>query len=262
MSTQTLSRADDRRASRRRTLGLARTNALLLVRNRLTLVYALVLPLLPMAVLLSAGGSPDREAGTALVVSVLSLAWLFPVYYTLLSMVVTRREELVLKRLRTGETRDAELLTSLALPGTAVAVAVAVLTVVVGVAGGLTAPQDPVLYAVTVLLGCALFTAFALWTAAWTRTAEAAQMTSLPVVLLGVVGIVVGEASGLVGTLVALTPGAALGTLAETAWFGPDGPGGLAEGWAAGVPSLAVVLAWTLGAGLLARRSMRWEPRT
>ena len=35
---------------------------------------------------------------------------------------------------------------------------------------------------------CALFVAFAFWTAAWTRNAEAAQLTSMPVILLAVVG--------------------------------------------------------------------------
>ena len=42
---------------------------------------------------------------------------LFPVYYNVLSQFVNRRDELVLKRMRTGETRDAELLVSIALPG-------------------------------------------------------------------------------------------------------------------------------------------------
>ena len=42
---------------------------------------------------------------------------LFPVYYNVLSQFVSRRDELVLKRMRTGETRDAELLVSIALPG-------------------------------------------------------------------------------------------------------------------------------------------------
>ena len=45
------------------------------------------------------------------------MALLFPGYYNLLSMFVTRRDELVLKRLRTGEVRDLELVTSMALPG-------------------------------------------------------------------------------------------------------------------------------------------------
>ena len=42
---------------------------------------------------------------------------LFPVYYNVLSQFVSRRDELVLKRMRTGEARDAELLASIALPG-------------------------------------------------------------------------------------------------------------------------------------------------
>ena len=45
------------------------------------------------------------------------VASLFPVYYNVLAQFVSRRDELVLKRMRTGETRDGELLASIALPG-------------------------------------------------------------------------------------------------------------------------------------------------
>ena len=76
------------------------------MRNRLTLFYAVVLPLLPLG-LLFLGERGDVDAGVANVSTVLLMALMFPVYYNLLSMFVTRRDELVLKRLRTGEVRDA-----------------------------------------------------------------------------------------------------------------------------------------------------------
>ncbi len=117
------------------------------------------------------------------------MALMFPVYYNLLSMFVSRRDELVLKRLRTGEVRDSELVVSMALPGVAITVLVTVLTIVVAMAAGLPFPLNPLLLLVGVLLACAAFAALALWTASWTTTAEAAQMTSIPVVVLATVGL-------------------------------------------------------------------------
>ena len=88
---------------------LARTNATLMMRNRLTLAYAVVVPLLPLG-LLFIGERGDVDAGgSTRSAPALLMALMFPVYYNLLSMFVSRRDELVLKRLRTGEVRDREL---------------------------------------------------------------------------------------------------------------------------------------------------------
>jgi ABC-2 type transport system permease protein len=171
-------------ATMRRIRGLAWANGLLLLRNRLNLSYGLLLPLLPMGLLVT-GDRGDVELGAVVAGVVLAMTWLFSVFYNVLSLVVTRRDELVLKRLRTGEVTDLELLTSLALPGIACAVVVSLGLVGLGVGLGLPLPVNPVLYVGTVLAGCVLFWAFAIWTAAWTRTAEAAQMTSMPTAALG-----------------------------------------------------------------------------
>jgi ABC-2 type transport system permease protein len=236
----------------RRVRGLAHANALLMLRNRLTLFYGLVLPVLPMGLLL-AGERGDVEEGAVVAGMVLSLAWLFTVFYNVLSLVVTRRDELVLKRLRTGEVTDLELLTGLALPSIASAAVVSVAVVGVGMVLGLPAPGNPLLYAVTVLAACGLFWAFAIWTAAWTRTAEAAQMTSLPVIFLVVVGTMHRTLPEGVQRVVEYTPGAALDTLIRVGWFDLGGDS---------ARSLLVLAGWIVVAVLLARRSLRWEPRT
>ena len=145
---------------------------------------------------------------------------LFPVYYNLLSQFVTRRDELVLKRLRTGETRDLELLGAMALPGVVIALVVAAVAVPVAMALGQPWPLNIAVYAVTVALACALFVSFAFWTAAWTRNAEAAQLTSMPVILLAVVGQMSAAMPEEVQRWVDLTPGAAMMDLVRVAWFG------------------------------------------
>jgi len=247
----------------RRVLGLARANTVLLTRNKMTLAYALILPLTPMAFLL-AGDRGDSTVGISAMAGVLMLGTLFPVYYNLLSMVVTRRDELVLKRLRTGESRDGELLLSMALPGVIVFAAVSALAVAVSVALGQPLPTNAVLVVATVLLAAAAFAGLAFWTAAWTRNAEAAQLTSMPVILLAVVGSLREVLPEAAHRYIDLTPGAALDTLTRIAWFGQERDGtalSFADSFAAAGQPLAVLLAWAVLAGVLVRQTMRWEPR-
>lgn len=239
----------------RRVGGLAAANTRLLVRNRLTLTYALLLPLAPLALLTLTADEPS--AGASTISTTLLLAYLFPVFYNLLSVVVTRRDELVLKRLRTGETRDVELVLSLALPGVTVALVLAAVVVPVAVALGMPLPAEPGLYALMVVLACLMFVAFALWTAAWTRTAEAAQLTSAPVILLAVAGTLTAVVPPRVADVLERTPGGALETLVRLSWLGAGADGVQQEA----LPALLTLLAWTVAALALARTSMRWEPR-
>lgn len=256
------------RDSLRRTVLLGNVNWKLMVRNRTTMLYAFLMPLLPLVLLVSAtwGREPSIEASAGVLSSMLVLALVFPAYYNVLSMFVTRRDELVLKRLRTGEIRDGELLVSMALPGALVTVAVTLLGVVVAAAVGLPLPGNPLLLAVTVLLSLAAFAAFAYWTAGWTKTAESAQLTSGPVILLAMLGFVKPALPESWQTWVELTPGAAVDLLLRLGWFGQDGVGaepglGFLESWSAAGQSLGVLAAWTVLAVVLARRAMRWEPR-
>jgi ABC-2 type transport system permease protein len=257
------------RLSRRRTVGLARANAVLVMRNRMTLLYAVVVPLLPLGLLLFGGTEEggSNGAGAAAIVTTLMMAAIFPVYYNLLSQLVTRRDELVLKRLRAGESTDGEIVVSLALPGLVVALATSVIAVPIAVAFGQPAPRNPLLYAVTVLATLVLFAALACWTAAWTRNAEAAQITSMPVIVLAVVGQLAIGFPDEVRRWTDLTPGAAMTDLVRIAWFGMERGSvesslSFAETWAAAGPPLLVLAAWTVLAVTLARRSMRWEPRS
>lgn len=256
-------------ASLRRTLLLGRTNWTLMLRNRTTLLYAFLMPALPL-VLLVVGTRGGQEANidpsAGVLASVLLLALVFPAYYNVLSMFVTRRDELVLKRLRTGEIRDRELLVSMALPGVAVVLAVMLVSVAVAAALGLPLPGNPLLLLVAVLLSVVTFAAFAFWTAAWTKTAEAAQLTSGPIIALALVGLAGPALPASWATYVDLTPGAAVDLLLRLGWFGQDGAGattgaGFVDTWAAAGQPLLVLVAWTAIAVALARRSLHWEPR-
>jgi ABC-2 type transport system permease protein len=239
-----------------RVRGMAWFNTRLMTRNTLTLLYAFILPLTPMALLFTEAGYGGLGKVPTLA-SVLLLALLFPVYYNTLSQVVSRRDELVLKRMRTSEATDLEILIGIALPGVVIAAIVGALAVPLALAAGLDLPSNPLLYAVLVLGASVMFSAFAFWTAAWTRNAEAAQLTSTPILLLAMVGMFSPMFPEDVARWVELTPGGLVMSLVEASWSG----GGFVASWSdAGQPLLALVF-WTAVAVDLARRSMRWEPR-
>lgn len=247
----------------RRTLTLTRWNAVLLTRNRLAFFYAVVLPLAPLLLLLN-GDAPG--AGAASMITTLTFAALFPVFYNVLAQFVSRRDELVLKRLRSGEARDAEIVTALALPGLVILLVVAALAVPIAIIAGQRAPLNPIVYAGTVVLIGLLFAAFAFWTAAWTRNAEAAQLTSMPVIVLAVVGQLSVAFPDRVRDFVDLTPGAAMTELVRSGWFGfergaVESTLGFADTWAAAGQPMLVLVVWTGLATWLAVRSMHWEPR-
>ena len=249
-----------------RVLGLAQSNVLLMRRSMLTAVYAVAVPLLMLSLLVYVD-EKSGQAGAGPLSLVLLMALLFPVYYNLLSMFVTRRDELVLKRLRSGEATDAEIIVSMALPGVALVFIVAVIAVVVAGLLGFDLPLNPILLVLGLLLTCVTFAALALWTAAWTRNAEAAQLTSLPILLLATVGSTRAVFPEKAQQWLDLLPGAALEDLVRVTWFGlePGVAGTAALTWSAtwgeALPALGCLLGWTIIGTLLARRAMTWEPR-
>ena len=122
------------------------------------------------------------------------------------------------------------------------------------------------LYLLTLAVAAVTLATLAFWTAAWTRNAEAAQLTSMPVMALLVAGQLAVGFPDEVRRWIALTPGGAVTDLVRGSWFGlgPDDADPTLDAlgaWSgAGVP-LLVLVAWTLLGGWLAARSMRWEPR-
>ncbi|MBZ5733084.1 ABC transporter permease [Nocardioides sp. TRM66260-LWL] len=252
------------RPAARRVLALARAQALLLLRNRTTLVYAVGLPVAPLA-LLAAGPSTAVSQAGAIELGVL-VAMLFPVFYALLSSVVARRDESVLQRLRTGELADREIVLGLALPGAVLGLVACAAVVAVALLAGVSAPRDPLLLVLAVLGLVVVFSALALATAAFSRDVESVQLSSAPVLLLGMAGSFLPLLDGPARALVESTPGGALVTVVRASWFGISAtdasatlPGAAATSAALG--GLAVIAVWTVLAVWTARRRMTWSPR-
>ncbi|MFD7277369.1 ABC transporter permease [Streptomyces sp. NPDC059862] len=243
---------------------LARAELTLLVRSRATLVTAVLVPLLlPLSLRSAVDGMDLADAGltvgTVLLPAAVGFSLLFAVYAALTNAYVVRREELVLKRLRTGELHDREILVAAALPATGIG-----LTQCVLLAAGCTvlldleAPPAPHLAVVGVLLGLVLCGALAAVTAASTRTAESAQVTSLPMMFVSMLGSgitfpleLLPDQLASVCELLPLTP---VITLVRGGWTGD-----LSAYEALG--AVATALAWTVLAVFAVRRWFRWEPR-
>lgn len=256
-----------------RVLSLARAELLLLRRNKVAMFSVVAVPLVGAFVL--AGVSADGAAAAGGIGILIGFLLLFVVYYNLLAAYVARREELVLKRLRTGECTDIEVLAGTAAPAWGIALAQLVLLVVVGaVLLDLPMPVNLPLLLVAVLLGVLVFTGLALVTAPWTRSSEAAQITSLPVVSLCVLGAglavpleLLPDPVAAVGAFLPLSP---VVELVQLAWLGSAGGVGSAGGGApldllgtttAAAGPLMIAVAWVVVGLVGAKLWFRWEPR-
>nr|WP_296768079.1 ABC transporter permease [Rhodococcus sp. (in: high G+C Gram-positive bacteria)] len=242
----------------------------LLRRNKLMLFNAFVMPILPFLLLIPMrlNDKLDQEQ-TMLFVSIsLALILLFVIYYNVLSAAVARRDELVLKRLRTGEASDKEILTCLALPSMAIGVILFVaMTLVAWLVLGQAPPVNPLLLAVSVLGGSLLFVLLALVTTTFTKSSEAAQITSLPIVLVSMLG--VGFTSvdwmpewGQIATR--FTPMSPVSELFRLGWGGEQYDGTVVnflDSFASSWQPLAILLGWIVLAAGCAITYFRWEPR-
>lgn len=257
------------RRSAQRVGALARSEALLLRRNPIALLNALGTPLVGVVLLtaFTPDGAPMPGAGIA--VTIAAFALLFSLYYNLVTTLVARREELVLKRLRSGESSDGEIVLGAAAPAVVITwwqCAVGVVAAVV--LAGMGVPVSPVLVVAGVVLGTVVFVLLAAASTAMTRSVEMAQLSTLPVVLISMVlgGLFpVGMLPGPVQWVAQVLP---LTRVVDLLWLGftgatRDGTG--AGEWAAagGIPvALLVLTAWVIIGAVASRRFMRWEPRT
>ena len=255
-----------RSTAARRVAALGRAELTLLGRNRTALATALLLPVGMVAAWgpglgRLAPGQARASAGQLAMSGGIGFVLLFAVYYNLVTAYVARREERVLKRLRTGEPTDPEILAGTALP----AVAVALLQCAALVAAGvlllrLPLPHRPELLIAGTALGIVLLVVLAAGSTVFTPSVELAQLTTVPLLLVSVVG------SGLVIPLASMPQ--PFGELCQ--WLPMTAVMELVRaGWTGGAPaaplevlrSLSSGLAWTLSAVFAVQHRFRWEPR-
>ncbi len=259
-----------RGSARRRVLALASAEIRLLLRNRTAAMNSLLGPVLLLgsvgAITVSNGLELD---GPGFIASAIGITLIMVGYYNLVTTFVARREELVLQRMRTGELTDREILLGTAIP-TLLVTMVQVLVAAVGVValGKWSAPVDVVLPLLAVLGGSALMVVLAAASTSFTRTVEAAQFTTLPLVLAATLfsGLLVPlsgfpEPVAEVLRFLPLNPVielSRLGLVGET-WSGHAVD--TAGAWTAAPLPLAVLAGWLVVGAVVARRVFRWAPR-
>ncbi|MFJ8753284.1 ABC transporter permease [Streptomyces sp. NPDC102441] len=253
-----------RRGPASRMAALGRAEMALMLRSRAALFTALVLPatmafsMRGLVKSLDLGGT-GLSIATVLLPGTLAMALFFSIYTNLVGVYVTRRESLVLKRLRTGEVRDWEILAGGALPAVVLAL-VQCLLLSVGLTAVLDAPAPaaPHLTVLGLLLGVVLLVAGAALTAAVTRTAESAQLTFLPFMLVTMAGsglFMPREVlPGMAADISAWLPFSPAMDLLRGGWTGDLG--GMDQG-----RLVLIALAWIAAAALGVRKWFRWSPR-
>jgi ABC-2 type transport system permease protein len=254
----------------RRVGSLAAAETRLLLRNRTAVVNSVLLPLLLVAAIPVLGlDEGDVALGPSLLVSAVGITLVFLTYYNLVTTYVARREELVLQRMRSGELAPAEVLLGTATPTLLVTVG-QVLLVLAGTAviGEWSTPTDVVLPLLGLFGGMVLMTLLAAASTSFTRTAESAQITTLPLVMVASVtsGVVVPLQSFPEQTaeILRLTPIEPIVELVRLGLAGQTWDGrtvDLAGAWAAAPQPLLVLAAWIAVAAVVAPRVFRWAPR-
>ncbi|WP_392671769.1 ABC transporter permease [Streptomyces sp. LN785] len=243
---------------------LGRAELTLLLRNRTAVFVALLVPMVMVMTMKSSLDSADL-AGTGVTVAGASLSGgvgmvlIQVVYMNLVAAYVARREDLVLKRLRTGEVADREILVGTAMPSLALALAQTALMISAGASVfGLGVPRRPALLAAGLLLGAVMLTALAAATSAMTRTVQTAQLTTLPLFLVSMVGsglfVPLGVLPDRLASVCELLPMTGVMTLVRSGWLGGGDGAGLSG---AGLEALV----WTGFAVFAVQRWFRWEPR-
>lgn len=241
---------------------------LALRRSWTSTAMSVVTPLM-IALLLVTEYRDQTVPGVRRVVSVTTLIMVFLVHHHLITVYASRRQELVLKRLRAGLPSDRTILFGTA--GSTVAIFLAqfvALAVYAVLALNLPMPRNPLVMVLALLIGSAIMAAFSAALSAITRSSEAAMLTTLPTVVI------------FLATPGALLPlGALPESLERVLWFLPNGPfteimrigwlGRTDEGrtlsfadtFVETLPSFGVLRLWLLVSLFMAGRYFRWEPR-
>lgn len=274
IATVTSSRARSRTSrsgSMHRIGALARAEAVLLRRNPMALLMALTLPAAMVLMVRTSvpAGDWGVSAGAVVVTSLTGFTLVFGVYYNLVTALVARREGLVLKRLRSGEIGDAEILAGAAAPGVVVAwVQIAVGVAVAATALGLDRPTNPLLVMIALVLGTAVFVLLAAASTAVTKTVEMAQLTTTPVLLVSMLlsNLMVPrdafpESLQRIAQILPLTPVVDLLRLGLAGTTPAGSTVDLAGTFGPALLPVAILLAWVHAGMWATRRWFRWEPR-
>jgi ABC-2 type transport system permease protein len=252
----------------RRVWWLGRTEFILFWRNRTAVITALLLPAAMVAFYarIDESATGGISVNAYMLTGVVAFMLLFVVYYNLVTAYVARREDLVLKRLRTGEARDVEILIAGAVPAAVIALAQTAIAVGIGaLLLDLPVPANALVLLVGLLGGIVVFALLAAASTAFTRSVEFAQISTLPVLVICMLGsgalVPLDRLPEPLGEVLQFVPLAPVVELLRLGWVGGgDGAGWLDSLRSVGTP-LGILVWWMVLGSIMLRRSFRWEPR-
>ncbi|MET8577131.1 ABC transporter permease [Streptomyces sp. NPDC005012] len=232
-------------------------------RIRTNYFYAVLVPLMLLMMMRFVQEQMDLaahglDAGPVMVATAAGVLLIFSLYSSVTGLYVARREELVLKRLRSGEVSDPVILAGgaslyVALTVVQIVVVSAVLSLMFG-----SAVRQPLSAVAGLLAGVALMCTMAAATAALCRTVEATLVATLPAIfvlpMISGVYVPLDVLPDSLAQVLAYGPMTGAVDLVRSGWTGE-------LGWAAGFARWAVTLVWAGLFAWIAARRFRWEPR-
>jgi ABC-2 type transport system permease protein len=226
----------------------------LLIRSPLVAITAILAPLAMGVVML---GNQQNGVGTVVSLQLVALLGFTP-YAGATTVLAARRQQLVLKRLRTSPAPEREIIAGLLLPMVLLVVVQAVVLVATTIVATDSWPREWWPLVLATAGGTALALGLAFVTAAVTSGPEMAQVTTMPgfVALFGGAIWVLATEPGEVTWAMVAVPGAAVVQLVRLGW---DGTGLSAS---TVVPPLVAMVVTAAASAWLAGRVFRWQPRT
>lgn len=229
----------------------------LIFRNLTVAVSAIVMPIGVCILVASRGTSNMPAAGWALPIALQITVFLgMTACVTSAGALTQRRNDLYLKRLRSGTIADPAILFGVLAPVLALTLLQCLIMIVISGFIGAGVPTGPLPLAILLIGGIAVAVLFGGAISGVTSTAEQAQTVAVPFFLLLIASAVwagTDLATGL-STLQLALPGGAILQLAHLAYATQ---GDLTEA----APPVLALAAWSTAGLLLARRYFRWEPR-
>ena len=251
----------------RQLASLFRMEMLLLRRNMTSAVLIVLLPLIIGTARL--GGSDvgaDPSAVVDRMASAFGLIAVIFVHHHLVTVYATRRQELVLKRLRAGLPSDWTIISGAAIGALVIFIVQAAMLAEYGVSVlDLPVPQNPLSILLALLLVGAMMATVSAVMSAVTRSAESAMLTKLPTMALFLLtpGVLVpyGALPATVEKAAWFTP---LGAVRRSRprWLGVDGESGLVSSVVGTLPGIGVMIGWLALTMLMVQQWFRWLPRT
>ncbi|CRK56393.1 ABC transporter membrane protein [Alloactinosynnema sp. L-07] len=230
-------------------IALARIELLLLLRNKTTAAMALAMPLLLGVAFACLRNDGDWVAPVTMQVLVVHG---LTVYVSTTTALVSRRQDLSLKRLRSGETAEPVILAGVMTPMLVLGLIQGALFVGIAMVAGAPLPKDLAAMAAAIVGGTLVAAGAGLATAAVTATPENAQITTAPLVAAMMGGAMWVLSTPAPSRWLLAVPGGATAELVRAGLDGGRDP----------LVPIAVMIAWAGATVWLGRRYFRWEPRS